>query len=42
MSGAMVRFSRAAASQSRGLSWYFSESRYSSLPCLSGVFSHSS
>lgn len=40
--GATVRPSRAAASQSRGLSWYFSESRYSSLPRRTGVDSQSS
>jgi len=31
-----------ACSQSRGRYWYFSESRYSSLPGSSGTFSHSS
>ncbi|MCP9944518.1 hypothetical protein LUX12_06555 [Streptomyces somaliensis] len=41
-SGAMLRPSRSAAAQSRGRNWYFSESRYSSLPSRSGVFSHSS
>ncbi len=40
--GAMLRPSRSAAAQSRGRSWYFSESRYSSLPARTGVFSHSS
>jgi hypothetical protein len=34
--------SLAAASQSRGRYWYFSESMYSSLPGLIGTFSHSS
>lgn len=42
ISGAMERPSRSADSQSRGRSWYFSEFRYSSLPALAGVFSHSS
>ena len=32
MNGARLRPSRSAASQSRGRYWYFSESRYSSLP----------
>src|ERR1700689_1205083 len=31
-----------ACSQSRGRYWYFSESRYSSLPGISGAFSHNS
>ncbi len=42
ISGARLRPSRSAAAQSRGLSWYFSESRYSSPPSRRGVFSHSS
>jgi hypothetical protein len=39
---AVVVASRAAVSQSRGRYWYFSESRYSSLPGRTGVFSQSS
>ena len=40
--GASVAPAACAPAQSRGRYWYFSESRYSSLPGAAGSFSHSS